>query len=51
MKKTKEMVMEREERKEIYNAERRERREYAKRMAEERKKQDEEWQARAEARK
>ena len=45
------MVMEREERKELYNAERRERREYAKRMAEERKKQDEEWQARAEARK
>ena len=43
--------MEREERKELFNAERREKREYAKRMAEERKKQEEEWQARAEARK
>ena len=43
MKKTKEMVMEREERKEIFNAEKRERRDYAKRMAEERRKQDEEY--------
>ena len=45
------MVIEREERKEIYANERRERKEYAKRMQQERKKQEEEYRLRQEERK
>ena len=48
MTKTREMVMERQERKEMFNAERKEKRDQWKRMQDERKKQNEEYQARQE---
>lgn len=51
IKKTKEVVIEREERKEMINAERKERKDYAKRMQDDRKKQQDEIKARNEERK